>query len=71
MKIVIIIAVFLLSCNQSSNQPSNKQRIIPDNTQKYKKICIEDHIYYSSGNKLALKVNDNGLPVKCDKLNLK
>lgn len=52
MKVVIIGIIFLvIGCTRNSGEIA--------------KVCLEGHIYLNYNNMLALKVNDQGIPIKC------
>ena len=37
----------------------------------YEQVCIDGHVYYSSSKRLAIKLNDDGTPIKCGERSLK
>ena len=59
MKLIIITALLLLiSCD--------REDIIEDETDYFRKICIDGHVYYTGFETLAIELNDDGIPVKCE-----
>ena len=54
------VILFLVKCGDIETK---RQRDLSSN---FDKVCIENHIYYFTGNGfLAIKLNDDGKPVKC------
>ena len=61
--LIIIILIFIIGCN-------GYDKTDEDASNKFDKICIDGHIYYQRkigyAGYLAIKLNDNGIPVKCE-----
>lgn len=67
-KIILIILFSLLffGCKLKIDAKiNNSEKIISDQTETYTQICINNHVYYKFYDQLAIRLNDNGLPVRC------
>lgn len=60
MKKLFLLFAFMLGCLGQDLTDSDRIYL-------YNKICIEGHIYYNCAHQLAIKLNDDGTPVKCGK----
>lgn len=60
MKKLIFILLFLVSCYGNNQTPK-------DRSNNYEEICIKGHVYYDGYNRLSIKLDDNGKPIKCNK----
>jgi len=62
------VILFLVKCGDIETK-TKKQRDLSD---IFDKVCIENHIYYFAGNGyLAIKLDDNGKPIKCGEERIK
>ncbi len=64
-KLLTIIALTFLV---ASCEPAPTTGEIKDMTSHFNKICLDGHVYYHRGYMLALKVTNNGLPERCEKI---
>ena len=56
-----------MACSEKAK--TTKNHIIKDKSNTVSEICINGHVYYYlSAEGMAVKVNDNGFPVKCVKI---
>lgn len=66
MKKFLVLFILLSSCNEPNGRDLSNKEV----SDWYDKVCIENHIYYeiSSGHRasMAIKLDDDGKPVKCD-----
>lgn len=59
--IAFVICCFALGC---TGRDMTEDKLIGE---QYDKICIEGHVYYQLGRQLAIKLSDDGKPIKCGK----
>jgi hypothetical protein len=58
MKILLIVTTTFLLAGCTKNEDSITLH-------HYEKICVEGHVYFHGYNRLAIKLDDEGKPIKC------
>jgi len=58
--IIILLCLGMFGCNGN--------RLNIDKSSIFNTICLDNHVYYDSGYRLAIKLNDDGKPIKCKEI---
>lgn len=57
---------FILLILTATTLTSGCSEKLPDMSNRIVKVCLEGHTYFKYKHSMAVKLTDNGLPVKCN-----